>query len=93
MASKGLGNSPAKLLEEFKQIRCLDVVLPVQDHNPLRLRVVAKPDDYVQILLQRLDIKIPNRPKVVANVVENLAVKFCNYLKINKAVFELAKLG
>ena len=74
MASKGLGNSPAKLLEEFKQIRCLDVVLPVKDHNPIRLRVVAKPDDHVQILLQRLDIKIPNRPKVVQNVVKTLGV-------------------
>ena len=74
MASKGLGNSPAKLLEEFKQIRCLDVVLPVKDHNPIRLRVVAKPDDHVQILLQRLDIKIPNRPKVVQNVVKTFGV-------------------
>jgi hypothetical protein len=69
----GLGNSPAKLLEEFKEIRSMDVVLPVKDHNPIRLCVVAKPDNHVQILLHRLDIKIPNRPKVVENVVETLA--------------------
>jgi len=74
MASKGLGNSPAKLLEEFKEICSMDVVLPVKDHNPIRLCVVAKPDNHVQILLHRLDIKIPNRPKVVRNVVETLAV-------------------
>ena len=74
MASKGLGNSPAKLLEEFKEIRSMHVVLPVKDHSPIRLCVVAKPDEHVQVLLQHLDIKIPNRPKVVSNVVETLAV-------------------
>lgn len=72
MASKGLGNSPAKLLEEFKNIRSMDVVLPVEDRNPIRLRVVGKPDEHVQILLHRLDIKIPNRPKIVPNVVKTL---------------------
>ena len=74
MAAKGLGNSPAKLLEEFKEIRSMQVVLPVKDHNPIRLCVVAKPDDHMQILLHRLDIKIPNRPKVVQNVVKTLGV-------------------
>src|ERR1039458_5025634 len=72
MASKGLGNSPAKLLEEFKAIRSMDVVLPVKNHNPIRLCVVGKPDEHVKILLHRLEIKIPNRPKIVSNVVENL---------------------
>ena len=68
MAFKGLGHSPAKLLEELKEIRSMDVVLPVKDHNPIRLCVVGKPDEYVQILLHRFDIKIPNRPKVVQNL-------------------------
>ena len=72
MASKGLGNSPAKLLEEFKDIHSMDVVLPVKDRNPIRLCVVGKPDEHVQILLHRLDIKIPNRPKIVQNVVKTL---------------------
>lgn len=72
MASKGLGNSPAKLLEEFREIRSMDVVMPVKNRNPVRLRIVAKPDEHVRVLLQRLHINIPNRPKVVENVVENL---------------------
>ena len=72
MVSKGLGNSPAKLLEEFKEIHSMDVVLPVKDHNPIRLCVVGKPDEHVQILLHRLDIKMPNRPKIVQNVVKTL---------------------
>jgi transposase len=72
MASKGLGNSPAKLLEEFREIRSMDIVMPVKERNPVRLRIVAKPDEHVRVLLQRLEIKIPNRPKIIQNVVENL---------------------
>ncbi len=72
IASKGLGNSPAKLLEEFKKIHSMDVVLPVKDHNPIRLRVVGKPDEHAQILLHQLNIKIPNRPKIGQNVVKTL---------------------
>ena len=73
MASKGLGNSPTKLLEEFKEIRSMHVVLPVKDRNPVRLRIVAKPDEQVRVLLHKLRLKIPNRPKVIQNVVYNLA--------------------
>lgn len=72
MASKGLGNSPAKLLREFKEIRSMDVILPVKERNPVRLRLVGKPDKHVQVLLHMLGIKIPNRPKIMPNVVENL---------------------
>jgi transposase len=76
MASKGLGNSPAKLLEEFREIRSMDVVLPVKDRNPIRLRLVVRPEDHVRVLLQRLEIKIPNRPKVVQNVVDKMTMNF-----------------
>ena len=76
MAAKGLGNSPAKLLEEFREIRSMDIVMPVKDRPPVRLRIVAKPDEHVRVLLHRLEIKIPNRPKVVQNVVENLTPEF-----------------
>jgi transposase len=72
-AANGLGSSPAKLLEEFREIRSMDIVMPVKDRNPVRLRVVAKPDEHVRVLLQRLGIKIPNRPQIIENVVENLA--------------------
>jgi len=73
MASSGLGRSPAKLLEEFRQIQSMDVVLPVKDRSPVRLRIVAKPDEQIRVLLHKLGLKIPNRPKVVQNVVYNLA--------------------
>lgn len=76
MVNSNLGASPAKLLEEFREIRSMDVVLPVKDRNSVRLRLVAKPADHVRVLLQRLGLKIPNRPKVVENVVQNSALKF-----------------
>lgn len=72
MVSKRLGNSPRKLLREFKEIRSMDVVLPVKDRNPIRLRLVGKPDEHVRVLLHGLGLKIPNRPKIMQNVVENL---------------------
>ncbi len=76
MVSKGLGSSPAKLLEEFREIRSMDVVMQVKDRNPVRLRVVAKPDEHIRVLLHRLGLKIPNRPKTVQNVVYNLTPDF-----------------
>ena len=87
MESKGLGNSPAKLLEEFREIRSMDIVMPVKDRNPIRLRVVAKPDDHVRVLLQRLELKIPNRPKTVANVVENLPPKILQTVENKQGLF------
>jgi transposase len=74
MDAKGLGRSPAKLLEEFRQIQSMDVVLPVKDRSPIRLRIVAKPDEQIRILLYKLGLQIPSRPKVVENVVYKTGV-------------------
>ena len=74
MVKAGLGASPSKLLEEFREIRSMDVVVPIKDHSPARLRLVAKPADHIKALLQKLGLKIPNRPKIVENVVENLTL-------------------
>ena len=52
----------------------MDVVVPVKDHNPARLRLVAKPDEPTAVLLYKLGLKIPNRPKIMQNVVENLTL-------------------
>jgi transposase len=71
MASKGLGNSPKKLMQEFSEIRSMDVVLPVKNRSSVRLRVIAKPDMHVRILLHKMGIKLPNRPFLIKNVVQN----------------------
>ncbi|MCG2712177.1 MAG: IS1634 family transposase, partial [Candidatus Omnitrophica bacterium] len=62
MGSVGLGHSPRKLMEEFKEIRSLDIVVPIKDRPSLRLRVVGKPATHVRILLHKMGLKIPNRP-------------------------------
>ena len=87
MVSKGLGNSPAKLLEEFREIRSMDIVMPVKDRSPVRLRVVAKPDEHVRVLLQRLEIKIPNRPKTIANVVKTLTPEIPQTVENKQSLF------
>lgn len=57
----GLGNSPRTLLEELKRLQCVDVVLPVVDGPKLRLRCVAKPDEALASLIERLGLRLPRR--------------------------------
>src|SRR3989304_2966332 len=72
MKASGLGTAPRKLLEELRELKSLDVLLPTQEKN-LRLRMVATPDNELKVLLQRMKILIPNRPKMIENVVEKMA--------------------
>lgn len=65
MKAKGLGTCARKLLEEMREVRSMDVVLKVKDHNPARLRVVGRPEKRLLELLHLLDIKLPNRPKFI----------------------------
>jgi len=66
MKASGLGTAPRKLIEEMREIRSLDVVLPARDKT-IRLRVVSTPPKELKVLLQRLKIPMPNRPKVIEN--------------------------
>ena len=63
--SKGLGTCARRLLEEMKEICSMDVILPVQNRNPVRLRIVEKSEPHVQVLLHALGLKVPNKPKIV----------------------------
>jgi transposase len=73
MECAGLGTAPRKLLEEMREIRAVDVTLPARDKT-IRLRTVSKASQPLRILLQRLGVPLPNQPKVIENVVQNLAV-------------------
>jgi transposase len=75
MESSGLGNAPRKLLEEMREVRSLDVVLPTGAGQNVRLRTVSRPEPHLAILLERLDFPLPNRPKQIQNVVEKIAPK------------------
>ena len=69
--SAGLGTAPRPLLEHLAEVRSLDVLLPTATGTPLRLRVVSRPDRALALLLDRLHLPLPNRPKVLRNVVQN----------------------
>ena len=73
MKGKGLGTCARQLIGEIATIKSMDVVLPVRsdgEQREIRLRVVSKPDPMVAELLQRLDLQLPSRSKLIENVVE-----------------------
>lgn len=72
MSSRGLGTAPRKLLEELREIRSLDVLLPSKDKT-IRLRVVATAPQDLKVLLHHLKLPLPNRPKLIQNVVAQIA--------------------
>ncbi len=72
MSCSGIGSAPRKLIEELRIVKSLDVLLPTRDKT-IRLRVVSKAPKDLQPLLQRLKLPLPNRPKIVENVVPTFA--------------------
>jgi len=72
MKASGLGTAPRKLIEEMREVRSLDVLLPAKDKT-IRLRVVSTPSNPLKVLLQRMKILLPNKPKIIENVVKKIA--------------------
>ena len=72
MKASGLGSAPRKLIEELRELKSLDVLLPARDKT-IRLRMVATPEKHLKVLLQKMKMIIPNRPKVIENVVQKIA--------------------
>jgi transposase len=58
---KGLGDEPRKIIDEMKQIKVTDVILPTKKGVEIKLQCVTKPDPHQKILLQHLDLNIPSR--------------------------------
>ncbi len=57
----GLGDEPRRVLDELAEIRVVDVVLPTREGIEIRQRCVSRPTDHQQILLDRLNLKLPSR--------------------------------
>jgi hypothetical protein len=57
----GLGNEPRTLLEEIKTLTLIDVVLLTRTQIEIRLRCISKPEPPLAVLLQRLDLRPPER--------------------------------
>ena len=70
MDGSGLGTAPRKLLEEMAEIRSLDIVLPTGADKDIRLRTVSRPEPHLAILLDKLGLPLPNKPKSIQNVVD-----------------------
>jgi transposase len=73
MKASGLGTAPRKLLQEMRELKSLDVLLPTRDKT-IRLRVVATAPQPLKVLLQRMKILLPNRPRLIENVVQKNAL-------------------
>ena len=73
MKGKGLGTCARQLVGEIATIKSMDIVLPVSTGNDvteLRLRTVSRPDRMVAELLHRLGLDLPERSRVIENVVQ-----------------------
>jgi len=70
MAS-GLGTAPRKLIEEMREIKLLDVLLPTRDKQ-VRLRVLSTAPKELKVLLQRMKVLLPGQPKIIENVVQKI---------------------
>jgi len=55
----GLGDEPRRVLDELAEIRLVDVVLPTRDGIEIRQRCVTRPTEHQQILLDRLQLRLP----------------------------------
>ena len=60
----GLGNEPRKVLDEIAQIKAVDVVMPTKQGAVIRNRCVAQPTKAQAILLQTLQLHLPQRMKI-----------------------------
>ena len=57
----GLGTEPRKVIDELSQIKAVDVVMPTKQGSVIRRRCIAQPTKPQAILLQRLQLHLPQR--------------------------------
>ena len=66
----GLGNEPRTLLEEIKNLTLIDVVLLTRRQIEIKLRCISKPEPPLAVLLQKPDLRPPERLELkIKNVV------------------------
>jgi len=74
-SGRGRGAARRQLVKEIADIKSVDVLLPVQRggvRTELRLRVVATPEPATAQLLGHLGMRLPTRPREIANVVPKI---------------------
>lgn len=60
----GLGNEPRKVLDDIGEIKAVDVVMPTKAGRVIRKRCIAQPTKPQAALLQRLQVKFPQRMRI-----------------------------
>ncbi|MDP6557489.1 MAG: IS1634 family transposase [Pirellulaceae bacterium] len=55
----GLGSEPRRVLDEIGELRTIDVILPTRSGIEIRKRCLSKPTEHQQILLDRLQLRLP----------------------------------
>ena len=57
-----MGLTPRFILEQFKEIRMIDVHLPTSDGRMIIMPRYTEPDEVVRLLLNQLNLKLPGQP-------------------------------
>lgn len=60
----GLGNEPRKVFDEIAQIKVVDVVMPIRQGAVIRKRCIAQPTKSQAILLQMLQLHLPQKMRI-----------------------------
>ena len=68
----GLGNEPRRVVELIKALTLVDVVLETHTHLEIRLRCVTKPDPPLAVLLERLDLQVPERLAMKLKILQDV---------------------
>jgi transposase len=76
----GLGDEPRKVLDEIAQIKAVDVVLPTRQGVTIRKRCIAQPSKAQAILLQRLQLHLPQRMVITKCSVDASFVTGASYI-------------
>ena len=66
----GLGSCARQVVHELDNLRSMDVIAPLKGGPEARLRVVGKPERLCALLLKKMNLRLPLRPKIIGNVVE-----------------------
>lgn len=78
MRAKGLGTCARQLVKQLAGVKSVDVLLPVQRGavpTELRLRVVATPEPATAQLLAHLGLRLPQGPRIIADVVPKTSIQ------------------
>ena len=64
-AAAGLGDEPRRVIETLATIQSVDVVLTTKSGTQIRRRCISKPTDHQQILLHKLDLRLPRSLEMI----------------------------